>query len=434
MSILSGCILKYTDGDSHDKEDLMLAAEIGKSLLERNRELEATLKVTQEYAEEQCAQVQFYMKQIEILRDENETSYHTYEQLEGNNQSLSDKCDQWEAEFKILEGKNSRLWEVINSLEKRIEELTSEIDILKKDILEMTREEDNYTDGQYGNNSEVYLDKFVLNVKDLPTSPAYELEHESLRKQISELNIQVKLGKLQKGEIECQLEDIANENQILYNKISSLNQEINEWENFAQKEDNYRRLAAAFTLRHCIETESDVGNIFEKKLQETPLPKKTMARAKSCECLNYNDQNVEFLRSPNLVNNILSSVNSSSFLSELDTEYAELVKRYEALLEKFKQEGKLTENPERVRKVQKAIQTLSLDFTNIPTISTPLTSPTKKEKILFDTGIYNETTPVKRLTSISCSTQNSSNDSLVDYQMMFSEIFAKIKESKEGFI
>ena len=39
-------------------QDLLLAAEIGKSLLERNRELELLLKTTQDYAEEQSSQVE----------------------------------------------------------------------------------------------------------------------------------------------------------------------------------------------------------------------------------------------------------------------------------------------------------------------------------------------------------------------------------------
>ena len=39
-------------------QDLLLAAEIGKSLLERNRELELILKTTQDYAEEQSSQVE----------------------------------------------------------------------------------------------------------------------------------------------------------------------------------------------------------------------------------------------------------------------------------------------------------------------------------------------------------------------------------------
>ena len=36
--------------------DLLLAAEIGKTLLEKNRELEILLKTTQEYADEKAAQ------------------------------------------------------------------------------------------------------------------------------------------------------------------------------------------------------------------------------------------------------------------------------------------------------------------------------------------------------------------------------------------
>jgi len=413
--------------EAHD-EDLMLAAEIGKSLLERNRELEVVLKATQEFAEEQCAQVDFYLKQVEILRDGNEMSSRACEQLEANNRILSDKCEQWKGECKILEGKNARLWEVINNLETRIEELTSELEKVSEDLTEIKEKEnetkekeevmirtDMYTYNRTHEKELNYLNTIPAVVADLP-SPC-ETENESLKKQLSELNIQNKLGKLEKGEIESQLEDLVSENQALYHKISNLNQEITEWEHFAQKEENYRRLAAAFTLKHYAEIEPDSFDAVEKTIQETLLPSTKLTKAKSCESLYLTTDNsigvAKVVKSPTLVNNILSSVNSSSFLSELDTEYADLVKRYESLLEKFtKQGGQLNENPERTRKVQRAIQTLSMDFSM-------LTSPTKTTSA--------GTSPMKDSKTYILKSPGCDGD---DYRKLFSDIFAKLKESR----
>lgn len=420
--MLKGEESMFSNKDNHD-DDLMLAAEIGKSLLERNRELELLLKATQEFAEEQCAQTDFYLNQVEILRDKNDENTHTCEQLEASNQMLLDKNEQWKSEYKLLEGKNTRLWETINNLEKRVEELTSELTEANMSVAELEREREEEEE----RNIEI-RNKKTKNLTMLKITKKYEnkksiispceLENETLRKQISELNIQQKLRNIEKGEIESQLEDLVNENQLLYQKISNQNQEITEWENFAQKEENYRRIAIAFTSKHfAADIEPDPKIFLDKRLHETILPTSNMMKAKSCESLNpFNLKNLDVLKSPNLVNNVLSSVNSSSFLWELDTEYADLVKRYEALLEKFKnQENK---NPERTRKVQRAIQTLSMDFS---LLTTPMTSPRTETPA----------SPMMKDSSASCLALNSEGDVVgEDYRKMFSEIFAKLKESR----
>lgn len=405
-------------------QDLLLASEIGKSLLERNRELEAILKSTQEYAEEQAAQTDFYLKQVDVLREANESCSHACEQLDANNQQLLDKYEQQKAECKLLIGKNNRLWELIRSLERRNEELSVELNNLQDTYKE---EEDDNTwiqNDSSQNNVEVTsseakheCEALVTISKDAADSAEMELksENERLQKLISELRVIVKVERWHKEEVESQLDDVINENQNLHNKIASLNQEIHEWENFAEKEECYRRLAEAFSVKHNIEIEADYEGSLLASHQITPNAKTKLAKAQSCEFLNSSQvaKRGTVVKSPILLNHVLSSENSSSFLSELDSQYADLVKRYEALLEKCKQEGRFTENPERTRKVQRAIQTLSFDFSKL---SSPLTSPCSK-----DTKTLQET----------CACQTATNtETQVEYRKLFSDIFAKLKESK----
>lgn len=156
----------------------------------------------------------------------------------------------------------------------------------------------------------------------------------------------------------------------------------------------------------------------------------TLSKARSCEFLNRVPDKEETLptiiKGSELRKSIRSSlVQSNSLLSELDKEYDVLVKRYEALLEKCKQDGKFNENPERTRKVQRAIQTLSLDFSKL---TTPIQSPMKPSKSL--TSDEYRMTSSTTTTSTSCSTDTLHyNNSATDFRSLFSQIFAKLKEA-----
>ena len=345
-----------------------------------------------------------------------------------------------------------RLWERISSLEKTNSELCAEVNTLQErldeqdEILSKQNNQINMSlrveeqvkrkniaeFEKYGIKDEIY-EKFSEMQMTLQN---HENENKTLKELIADIKGQLNTEKWQKEEMVSQLDDVINENESLHQKICNLNQEIHEWENFAQKEENYRKLAQAFTIKHNIESDFD-DNLLQPE-NYSPRTQKLM-KARSCEFLNkpLSEGNPKILKSPNLVKEILSCQNSSSFLSELDSEYADLIQRYETLLEKCKQEGKFNENPIRTRKVQRAIQTLSFDFS---TLTSTLGSPTKPNKKDFT----DSTTKADQVTEhdvlvtavksnacpCSCQTrQVLSPDS--DYRKMFEEIFAKIKESKD---
>ncbi|XP_035516718.1 cerebellar degeneration-related protein 2-like, partial [Morone saxatilis] len=67
--------------DQQDLEqDLHLAAELGKTLLERNKELEDSLQQMYITNEEQVQEIEYLSKQLEVLRDMNEQHAKVYEQ------------------------------------------------------------------------------------------------------------------------------------------------------------------------------------------------------------------------------------------------------------------------------------------------------------------------------------------------------------------
>ncbi|XP_076755095.1 uncharacterized protein LOC143425914 isoform X2 [Xylocopa sonorina] len=79
-------VFSMTDGRFHG--NLQLAAELGKTLLERNKELENIIKAHQTTIEEQAQEIEYMKKQTAALREVNDSRLKIYEQLEVSIQDL----------------------------------------------------------------------------------------------------------------------------------------------------------------------------------------------------------------------------------------------------------------------------------------------------------------------------------------------------------
>ncbi|KAL2751528.1 uncharacterized protein V1477_000686 [Vespula maculifrons] len=111
-------------------EDLQLAAELGKTLLERNKELENIIKIHQSTIEEQAQEIEYMKKQTAALREVNDSRLKIYEQLEVSIQDLERANHRLVVENtgdkKLI--KNQCL--TIENLETRCEEMQKKIDDL----------------------------------------------------------------------------------------------------------------------------------------------------------------------------------------------------------------------------------------------------------------------------------------------------------------
>ncbi|XP_015595512.1 cerebellar degeneration-related protein 2 isoform X2 [Cephus cinctus] len=76
------------EADHNMLQDLQLAAELGKTLLERNKELENNVKHHQSTIEEQAQEIEYMKKQTAALREVNDSRLKIYEQLEVSIQDL----------------------------------------------------------------------------------------------------------------------------------------------------------------------------------------------------------------------------------------------------------------------------------------------------------------------------------------------------------
>ncbi|XP_025193686.1 cerebellar degeneration-related protein 2 isoform X2 [Melanaphis sacchari] len=117
-------------------QDLQLAAELGKTLLERNKELETNLRQQQNVVEDRNQEIEYLTKQTAALREVNDSRLRIYEQLEISIQDL-ERNNQRLVQENINDKKQIKsLYDTIESLESRCEDLQHLVDDmghLKKD-------------------------------------------------------------------------------------------------------------------------------------------------------------------------------------------------------------------------------------------------------------------------------------------------------------
>ncbi|XP_075033979.1 cerebellar degeneration-related protein 2-like [Mixophyes fleayi] len=118
--------------DQHDLEqDLHLAAELGKTLLERNKELEVSLQQMYLSNEEQVQEIEYLSKQLEMLRQVNEQHAKVYEQLDTVARDLEVTNLRLVQESKAARQKIQSLTDTIDGLQKQVEDLQRQVEELR---------------------------------------------------------------------------------------------------------------------------------------------------------------------------------------------------------------------------------------------------------------------------------------------------------------
>ncbi|XP_023562107.1 cerebellar degeneration-related protein 2 [Octodon degus] len=113
------------------QQDLQLAAELGKTLLDRNTELEESLQQMYTTNQEQLQEIEYLTKQVELLRHMNEQHAKVYEQLDATARELEETNQKLAADSKASQQKILSLTETIECLQTNIEHLQSQVEELK---------------------------------------------------------------------------------------------------------------------------------------------------------------------------------------------------------------------------------------------------------------------------------------------------------------
>ncbi|XP_042545721.1 cerebellar degeneration-related protein 2 [Dipodomys spectabilis] len=113
------------------QQDLQLAAELGKTLLDRNTELEDSLQQMYTTNQEQLQEIEYLSKQVELLRQMNEQHAKVYEQLDVTARDLEETNQKLVADSKASQQKILSLTETIECLQTNIDHLQGQVEELK---------------------------------------------------------------------------------------------------------------------------------------------------------------------------------------------------------------------------------------------------------------------------------------------------------------
>lgn len=382
--------MEQKDRGSHCCTDLELAAEIGKNLLERNKELEVMLKSSHQYLEEQTVKNEFLSKQLETLRELHDSQVRTCEQMESTALDLQKNNKELQSETAVLRRRYQSLVQTVDCLESKCDEYKTQLEELQIERMRLQREmagslslkltpkENGYELGSDDESDDTGKDEEVLGFKK---------DIEILNERIMKLKRQHSVERRRREELEIELSDLIHENQQLDKELFHFAEQAKVWQQLENE-------ASCLTLsidsnsgheRQISESTEDESFV----LVENELDRQSSAMSDQSE--------VEILSPSHEVKSPLKQ-NSTSFLSELGSQYHELVQKYDSLVKRCKSEG-IVQDIAPIPTVQRAIQTSPLDEV-----------------------------PVKFAND--SSQQSSAAGKAREYRQLFAQIYSKIQESK----
>ncbi|XP_069036946.1 cerebellar degeneration-related protein 2 [Lepisosteus oculatus] len=339
--------------DHRDLEhDLHLAAELGKTLLDRNRELEEGLQQMYSTNQEQLQEIEHLSKQVDLLRQMNEQHAKLYEQLDVSARELELTNQRLVVENRSSQHRIQGLTETIESLQAQVEELQRQAeelraprreDRLSRDLAEQCRStttqsvsclKELYDMRKYFVYDHVFAERIVSGCSE---RSAAEEENGGLRRAVAALRAQLgaERGRRRAAEQEAAL--IARENGELEQRLGELEAcrgRVRELEADVDELRQAGRADAAFLSR--VERLLPEAAFFpeplaeeeeEEERAEGPAPeRRPLKRCSSAEEIRRGHERTCARRSEAV------KQRGISLLNEVDAQYSALQVKYEELL------------------------------------------------------------------------------------------------------
>ncbi|XP_023137514.2 cerebellar degeneration-related protein 2 [Amphiprion ocellaris] len=226
--------------DQQDLEhDLHLAAELGKTLLDRNHDLEQALQQMYSTNEDQLQEIEYLTKQVELLRQMNDQHAKVYEQLDVAARDLEQGNRRLVQDNRLAQQKIHSLTETIDGLQTHMEDLQVQVEELKTAQAERNKRElaeraqsvsclkelydlhqDRYPahdshrlDGLWSPRSSFY---------DRDRNPDPEEENQALQRSVQSLQNQIAAERSRREAAEQETELTSRENESLEQRLALL--------------------------------------------------------------------------------------------------------------------------------------------------------------------------------------------------------------------
>ncbi|XP_045785090.1 cerebellar degeneration-related protein 2-like isoform X2 [Maniola jurtina] len=221
-------------------DDLQLAAELGKTLLERNKELETALRQHQNVIEDQTQEIEYLTKQTAALREVNDSRLRIYEQLEVSIQDLERANHRLAVDHAADKKHIKTLCGTIETLENKCEEFQKTVDDLNAQLEIVRRRAERKPENDKPKENDIKTTESVaLNTKNVIVTPQKSLaplpeltkEDEDLLRLSDELREnKVAFAQEQRRvtELEEQLASVIQENNRLQEQLRNWHQRDDE--------------------------------------------------------------------------------------------------------------------------------------------------------------------------------------------------------------
>ncbi|XP_073399087.1 cerebellar degeneration-related protein 2-like [Dendrobates tinctorius] len=400
------------------QQDLQLAAELGKTLLDRNTELEESLQQMYATNQEQIQEIEYLTKQVDLLRRMNEQHAKVYEQLDVTARELEDANQKLVLESRSSQQKIASLTEAIEGLQIHIDDLQKQVEELKKCRSRETFEHSRSTHSlsclkelydlrKYF----VYDHVFAEKITSLNTQPGpLEEENDHLKKTLAVLEAQLSLERKKRETLEDEYNQILKENSELENilkdrdschaRAEELEAEVAEMRQICRSDSVFsssveklipESIFISFKETSDKDPELDPISEGEKKPLKRSSSEMVLPTVTAEAIRNGHEETC--IRRTEAVKQ-----RGISLLNEVDSQYSALKAKYEELLHRCQMEDDLFSH--------KSVQT-----TKLSTMSSPDNSPPNT----LNSGKHTPGSPVSQ----------------PEYKVLFQEIFTCINKTKE---